>query len=175
MEQIHPNTVDKVHNYQLDCKNMLLNMDPEFNPHILDIFTPKMLSYLPMYNISYSSLAQYIIYLDTTELNIRCHFDAIKHHFHSRQYVINLWQSPSLSIYDWSIHNNKSKSFFKPKQKMFSDDELKERRKEQMKIARNKYIDKHKNDVEHIEHIEHDKLLARIRAKSIYDTKKNNK
>lgn len=138
--EVYKKDVDNTSSFQLQCKQQLMEMDLSLNLHILAIFTPKMLLYLPMYNITYSSVSQYIITKDSSILNIECNVRAIVSHFVDRKHVLNMWLSPKSSLYYLFVQNSKQiQNYYKPKQKVFTDEQIKERKKLQMKNARAKY------------------------------------
>lgn len=95
-------------------ENLINNMDQDLNVHIFEKFTPKMLQYLPMYNIPYSDVAQYIITNKDTDWIIENKVRAIFNHFGNK-----------------SHHHRKHK--------IYTNDQLKERKKEQNRLAQDKY------------------------------------
>lgn len=106
-------------------KDTIFDMNPYLNQHILEIFNPKMLEHLLMYNIKYSSVAQYIIDDNTTELKAETLTRAIFNHFGTRKEVNFLYPSVNRALYKWYIKNNLS-----TKPKKFTDEELKLHKKE---------------------------------------------
>lgn len=131
-------------------KNLLANMNPILNIHILEIFTPKMLFYLPMYDIHYYSVAQYIITDKDTDISMEKKIRAIFDHFGNHKIIFPDYPSEMdilQSYYDACIR--------KPKKRL-------------------KKVPKYNSKPKTKEQIEHEKSLHRKRQQRYRNKLKNN-
>lgn len=119
----------------------VIEMDKSINPHIEEIFTWNMILHLHLFKISYKSLSKFIIYNNDLKYPFLCEnkissfFDTFK----SKDWILSL-------IYHKQCKLLNLPNFFHPKYhmnegrpKQFTDEEIKQRRKEQMRLASAKY------------------------------------
>jgi len=121
----------------LKWRNKIIEMNKDYNEHIFEIFDTDMLLYLHELKISYKYLSRFVIDDNTSEYNIEYIIYNFLNVFHSKDYVLSLSYHKlckRLGLAD--IFHPK---FQKGRPKIYNDDELADRRREQNKMAYLKY------------------------------------
>lgn len=139
-------------------RNKVINMNRDLNVHITEIFDNDMLKHLHQLKISYKSLSKFVIDVNTSEFNIHCYISEVLDIFKSREWVLSL-------CYHKFMKRLGLANFYHPRYKqgrtaIYTDDEIIERRYNQMKIANLKYS-----------HSDKGKSNSRERSKRYYEKK----
>lgn len=151
--------------YLVDVKlyrKLVISMNKELNPHILEVFEWDTILNLHKFEISYKSLASFIIdeedYFKIAEIKIRSFFDAFK----SKSWILEYQKHCKLLGVINLFHPKYQQRKGRPKQ--FADEEYRQRRIRQLKRAQTKYFKSEKG-----------KSKLREASKKYYEKKKMNK